>query len=291
MVARWDKASGDVYGSGPAADSLPDLKSLNKTREQKLDAAGMSIRKPMRADDDGVVGDIDLTPGGVTYLRPNARFEPIFDGSDIRVADIMEEDLRKEINDNFFHDDLQLPTGRQMTAEEVIQRIEILNRLMGPTLGRWESEDGNRMVMRAWTGLMAAGAFPDVPAVLKERKPVPRYEGPLARAQRGVQIEAILKTRTIAERIASATGSLDVFDNFDDDKEMEIAIEILGYPKAAQRPKKAIDAKRKERAAANALKALPAEAKDLGAGAKSFSEAFATVPQNGLVPGPGVAGV
>ena len=290
MVARWDKASGDVYGSGPAADSLPDLKSLNKTRELKLDASGMAIRPPMRVDDDGVVGDIDLTPGGQTVLRPNARFEPIFMGSDIRVAEITEEDLRKEINDNFFHDDLQLPTGKQMTAEEVIQRIEILNRLMGPTLGRLESEDLNPMTMRAWTGLMACNAFPPIPESLRDRKPVPRYEGPLARAQRGVQIEAILKTRTIAERIAAATGSLDVFDNFDDDKEIAIAMEILGYPEGARRPEKKMEARRKDKATAQAMKALPAEAKDLGAGAANFSKAMATVPQNGLVPGPGYAG-
>jgi hypothetical protein len=291
MVARWDKASGDVHGSGPAADSLPDLKSLNKTRELKLDASGMAIRPPMRIDDDGVVGDVDLTPGGLTSMRPNAKFEPVFLGSDIRVADITEESLVKEINDNFFSNDLQLPNGKQMTAEEVVQRIELLNRLMGPTLGRWESEDGNPMTMRAWTGLMAANAFPEMPEEMKDRKPVPRFEGPLARAQRGVQVEAILKTRTMAERIASATGSLEVFDNFDEDKEMAVVMEILGYPEESRRDQKQMKQLRKDRAAAQALKALPAEAKDLGAGAKSFTEAFAGVPQNGVVPGQGVAGV
>jgi hypothetical protein len=89
----------------------------------------------------------------------------------------------------------------------------------------------------------------------------------------------------MAERIASATGSLEVFDNFDEDKEMAVVMEILGYPEESRSDQKQMKQLRKDRAAAQALKALPAEAKDLGAGAKSFTEAFAGVPQNGVVPG------
>ena len=290
IVARWDKTSGDVWGFGPAADALPDLKSFNKNRELKLDAGGMAVRPPMRVDDDGVVGDIDLTPGGYTTVRPNAKFEPIFMGSDLKVAELTEDTLRTEIQDSFFYDDLRLPAGGRMTAEEVIQRIEILQRLLGPETGRIESEDLNPTTSRAWQGLKDAGAFPPLPIEFKDRQPAVRYEGPLARAQRGVIIEAILKTRTIAERIAATTGP-DVMDYFDEDKELVIVGKVLGYPDEARRGDRQIKERRTARREQEQLAAMPTQAKDLGAGAKSFADAFSAIPQNGTVPGPvGVAG-
>jgi hypothetical protein len=52
----------------------------------------------------------------------------------------MEEQRRNAIRDTFYVNQLMMQNGPQMTATEVVQRNEEKMRLLGPVLGRLQSE-------------------------------------------------------------------------------------------------------------------------------------------------------
>ena len=82
------------------------------------------------------------------------------------------EDLQSSIRSIFFLDKLLLPprteTG-EMTAFEVNQRIEQMNRVLGPVLSRVNHELLNPLVVRAFKLMLRSGTLPEIPELLKER--------------------------------------------------------------------------------------------------------------------------
>ena len=201
MCPRWAKTSGEVYGRGPSHTALPDIKTLNAVKEFLLKAAPLAMFPPTIELDDSVVGEVDLRPYGRNIVNAvgsrslSETFGFMQTGLKIDLSQIILTDLRQGIRRIYFSDQLELQEGPQMTATEVQVRYELMQRLLGPTLGRLESEFLNPLVERAF-GLMARGrALLPVPqALLEQGLELPdldiEYEGPLARAQRTVELTA-----------------------------------------------------------------------------------------------------
>jgi len=55
-VPRFYKASGEVYGRGPAITALPDIKMLNEMTKTTIKAAQKIVDPPLQAPDDGFLG-------------------------------------------------------------------------------------------------------------------------------------------------------------------------------------------------------------------------------------------
>jgi hypothetical protein len=55
VVSRYMKVAGEVYGRGPLVTALPDIKTLNKTKELLLKNASLAIAGVYTAADDGVL--------------------------------------------------------------------------------------------------------------------------------------------------------------------------------------------------------------------------------------------
>ena len=76
------------------------------------------------------------------------------------------------IKNTFFIDKLFLPprteTG-EMTAFEIDQRLAQMQRVLGPTLSRLNSEFLSPLIIRCFKMLLRAGALPEIPEILKER--------------------------------------------------------------------------------------------------------------------------
>ena len=65
IAFRWSKASGEVYGRGPALNALSAIKTCNLTIEMILENAQMAISGIYQIDDDGIINvdTINLVPG------------------------------------------------------------------------------------------------------------------------------------------------------------------------------------------------------------------------------------
>ena len=202
LCPRWAKTSGEVYGRGPSHTALPDIKTINKVVQTVLEAAPLAMTPPTLEADDSVVGELDLRPMGrnVVEVQGGRTLSESFAFMDthmkLDVSQLILADLRQAIRRIYFADILELKDKPGMNNPEVAIRYEEMQRILGPTVGRLESEFLNPGSERMF-GLMARGhALLPLPEVLKERgiEELPdldiEYEGPLARAQRTVELTA-----------------------------------------------------------------------------------------------------
>ena len=105
----------------------------------------------------------------------------------------IEEQRRALIRSAFFVDQLQLSGGPQMTATEVLQRSDERLRLLGPMLGRLQSELLRPLIIRSVGILGRAGRLPPAPPSLLGATLQIDYISPVARANLRTAISSMSK--------------------------------------------------------------------------------------------------
>lgn len=204
MVSRWSKTVGEVFGRSPAMTALPDIKMLQEIMKTTIKAAQKVVDPPLLVPDDSVLGPVRTIPGGLNYYRASsgARIEPLLTGGNIGLSYEMMSDLRDRIRTTFFLDQLQFQGTPRMTATEVVERTERTLRLLGPTLGRLQSEFLGPMIERIYGVLVRAGRLPEPPESIAEQELEIEYVSPLARAQRQTETQGIMRTLEFVGPIA-----------------------------------------------------------------------------------------
>lgn len=252
FVARWLKASDDKgWGRGPGMTALPTIRSVNKFREYMLKAGAKDVDPPVIAENKGVVGNIRTHPSGVTYVKRNARLEHWKSEQRLDFSQYNLEDMREQIKGSFFVDQLIPPQDPQMTLGEFLKRVEMMQRLMGPVLGRIVSEFLSPMIFRLFNIMLRAGAFKPAPQALATEDATTldiEYTSPLARAQKMGDIESTERLYAQTAGIAQATGDQSVFDNLDNDAAVALAHDRMGVPSTVLRDKDERDSQRQQRA-------------------------------------------
>lgn len=230
-VPRWEKTSGEIYGRGPGEIALPDVRTLNRSDEMTLDAGAMAIRPPMTGVTDDITGDIDLTPGGLTMLERQGALAPLDLRARFDVAQLMQEDRRTRVQRIFFWEQLQLPQGRAMTATEVERRWDTMRRILGPTLGRLESEYLSKIIARCFSILLRRGALLPVPPELDGEDIDIEYEGPLARSQKSSRLSALEQaTQLLAPLMVDPEIAAKVKENLEIDELTRDVWQTAGAP-------------------------------------------------------------
>lgn len=247
MVPRWSKTTGDVYGFGPACIARPDIRTLNDSRKLAMKAWEKSIDPPLKALQNGILGKIDMRPSTVTYVRDMNNLEPISNGTNWQADQLMLSDVRASVRRIFFADQLELNDGPQMTATEVQVRYELMQRLLGPTLGRLQSEFLNPIVERAFYSMMRGEVLPPMPEILIEAGGDLdiEYVGPLARSQKMDEVTGI--QRAIEAIMQLAQVSPEVLDLVDVDKAGRTMSDRLGAPADMLRGAEQVDELRQAR--------------------------------------------
>ena len=233
LVPRWAKATGEIYGRSPSYNALPDIKTLNKAVEIGLKAWAKAIDPPLLVTDDGVIGRVRMTPAGITVIRNDGAVKPLPIGSNWQITDMKESQLRTAIRQAYYSDQLQLQQGPQMTATEVQVRYELMQRLLGPTLGRFQSEFLNPLIERVFNIMMRAEALIPPPEVIQNQKVDVEYVGPLARSQRMEESIAIDRLYQLAMQVGQVDPS--IMDNINHDIAIRARAELLGVPKTVLR--------------------------------------------------------
>lgn len=253
-VPRWEKTSGERWGRSPAMIALPDTRSLNKAIELELKAWAKVLDPPMQVLDDGVIGQVRLVPGGLTSVREMDAIKPLLSGADFRVSNLKEEQLKRSIEREFFIDVLQLPPaqGTPMTATEVERRIEQMNRVLGPMVGRLKSEFMKPLIDRCFAIMLRAGEFESMPPELESARLEGRQDldieflGPLARAQKSSDV--IATGRWLDSFIGLQPLAPDIVDNVDTDFIPRNNARMLGVPAEVLRSTEKVAEIRKQRA-------------------------------------------
>jgi len=252
VVPRWTKASGEVYGRGPGMNALPDVKTLNKMTETVLIGAQKAVDPPVQAPDDGFVMPLKTRPGGVSYYRAGSqdRIEPVFNDTRVDFGFEVMRERRERIKQTFYIDQLQLNTGPQMTATEVMQRTEERMRLLGPMLGRQQSEFLRPLIDRVFEIMQRKGMIDEAPEVLRGRQIDVAYTSMIAQAQRVAEAQSISKTMDFIAPFVQADQS--VLDNLNGDAALKFAARVFNFPQEIIRDADEVEQKRKARADAQA---------------------------------------
>jgi hypothetical protein len=253
-VPRWEKTSGERWGRSPAMIALPDVRTLNKAIELELKAWAKVIDPPLLVLDDGVIGQVRLVPGGLTSVREKDAVTPFLSGTNFSVNNLKEQQLKAAIEREFFADILQLPPaqGTPMTATEVERRIEQMNRVLGPMVGRLKSEFMKKVIDRSFAIMLRAGVLPEMPLELQEALSDNSQEfdieflGPLARAQKSSDV--ISTGRWLDSFIGLAQLKPDIIDNVNTDFIPRNNARLLGVPSEALNSKEDVKVSRQERA-------------------------------------------
>ena len=234
LVPRWDKASDEEYGTGQGDVAYPDTGSLNRAVEMRFKQWAKAIDPPILTVDDGVIGKLRMTAGTRTVVRNVEAVKEFQTSAKFDVAQFNEEQLRQMIRNAFFADQLQLPNKPYMTAFEIHSLLEIMQRLLGPQLGRLKEEYARPLLDFVFQELWFAGAIPPPPDLVLDAKRQGlatidvEYESPLTRVQRTTDAVSVEKTLQLAGPLA--TMKPDVLDNLNIDETFRGVAMTNGLP-------------------------------------------------------------
>lgn len=250
VVPRWSKASGEMFGRSPAMKALADIKMLNEMCRTTIKAAQKVVDPPLLVADDGVMLPVRTTPASLNYARflPNGTdpIRPLRTSADVGLGLQMEESRRKSIRSAFFVDQLQLAGSPQMTATEVLQRTEEKLRLLGPMLGRLQTELLMPLIERVYGIMVRSDVLPEPPGSLTGAQAEITYVSPIARAQRSTEAQGLLSLIQIVAPLAQFQP--DLLDNIDGDAALKHLWTLFSVPQGLLRDERQVAAIRKGRA-------------------------------------------
>jgi hypothetical protein len=153
----------------------------------------------------------------------------------------MEEQRRNSIRNAFYVNQLMMQNGPQMTATEVIQRNEEKMRLLGPVLGRLQSELLKPLIDRAFSLILRKNLFPQAPDFLAGQDVEIEYVSPLAKAQKSTELQSIMRGIEILGSLANVAP---VFDHVNMDKLVKHLMDVVGVPQKVLKSSSEVQADR-----------------------------------------------
>lgn len=184
IAFRWLKAPGEIFGRGPVAKALPDIRTANKVVELVLKNASIAATGIWQAEDDGVLNPatVQLVPGAIIPKAPGSSgLTPLAAPGSFDISQLVLDDLRRRIRTALLADRLGPQRDVRMTATEVLERSAETARLLGATYGRLQAELLTPLIARSLAILRRRGEIP--PILLDGRDAALRYTSPLAQVQ------------------------------------------------------------------------------------------------------------
>ena len=289
QVPRWSQRSRSVYGDSPAMLALPDAKMLNQMSRTTIVGAQKAVDPPILAPDEGAIrgvrvgsgSGIRTAAGGMIYggIDPVGRrlYDVLHAAGNIGLGLEMEEQRRGAIREAFYASLLMLASQPGRTATEVLALQEEKLRLMGPHLGRVQSEFLDPLIGRVFGILVRSGQIPPPPQALASQPALDvEYVSPMARAQRATEAVAVMRTYELAGLIAQVTGNTEATDNMDGDEAFRIAADANGLPAKALRSSDDVAEARQQKKAQQAALMAAEQAPNVAGAVKDLAQAKAT---------------
>lgn len=184
----WRTVSDSQWGHGPGQVCLGDIKQLNQHRLMRTRAIEKAIDPANITTERGLMSNLDLGPRGLTVLRDIDALRPYEGRANFQISNEELALLQNSIKQAFYVDQLQLKESPAMSATEVQVRYELMNRLLGPTLGRMKVDWLNRVVENVFSIELRAKRLLEMPEELLDEdvnaEIVIEYVGALATAQK-----------------------------------------------------------------------------------------------------------
>jgi hypothetical protein len=231
MVSIFDKDAREDLGRSPTMKKLPDIKMANHISKCYIKGSEKMVDPPILTPDDGSVWPLATQPGGQIHYRAGGDkpdwFE--FKGNLAHMEKFIER-TQETIKAGFFLNLFDPLIDRQnMTATEVMARIEQQLRFLTPIIGRLQSGLFNPMITRIIGILGRKNLLPAQPEALVDVEYSVMYLGRLALAMKTLETEGF--TRTIEQfRPLAEANIFDWLDNLDTDRAFRDSSRNNGVP-------------------------------------------------------------
>lgn len=189
---RWRKNNDEWYGRSPAWDAFVDHMTLNQAARTNLTAAHKMVDPPM-VGPSHLRGLVRGGPSGWTWVDSMGdRPVPLNEGIQLPFGLDLQDRLERKIRDHF-HVDFFLMLSQaamqkvELTATQVLEMSSEKAAVLGPRIGRMETEALSPIHDIVFDIEMAAGRLPEPPPILLEysgQNIEIEYIGPLAQAQK-----------------------------------------------------------------------------------------------------------
>lgn len=233
LAPRWSIAGGDIYGTGPGAESLGDIKQLQHQQLRKAEAIDYKTKPPTQSPTSMKNREINRLPGGNSFVDmtgPGGGIKTLFEVNlDLQhlLADI--QDVRMRINDSFFVPIFMMmaqDNRSNITATEVAERHEEKMLMLGPVLERVHNELLDPLVTITFERLLDAGLLPPPPQELQGVQLNVEFISMLAQAQRAITTNS--SDRFITGLLTVAQGKPSVLNKLNENAWADDYAESLG---------------------------------------------------------------
>jgi hypothetical protein len=234
--ARWGLMPGERYGRGPGHLALPDVRTLNTLVQRGLETLALQVRPPILANSRDIIGPVEFKPGALSIVNNHVGFKEFVTQANVPAVEQSKKELANNIKALFFLDKLLLPprteTG-EMTAFEISQRVEQMQRVLGPVLSRLNQELLSPLIVRSFKSMLRNNEFLPTPDILLARgiNIDIVFVNQLARAQQIQDVSVIQQWVQGLSVIAQAKP--EVLDNIDVDGLAKHTAKVLGVPEEA----------------------------------------------------------
>jgi len=253
-ISRYVTAPRETYGRSPAMQVLPSLKLLNEQKRTILKQGHRIVDPVLLAHDDGVLDTFSLKNGAVNFggvsADGRALVQVLPTGNLAEVKDLI-KDERSVVNDAFLITLFQILVDTpQMTATEVLERTREKGMLLGPTMGRQQSEALGPQIEREIDILSEQGRLPPMPDMLAQASAEyeVEYDSPMSRAMRAEEGAGLFRTVDWVREYVNITQDRAPLDWIDWDTAMPEILDIQAVPSRWIRDVEAVVALRGERA-------------------------------------------
>jgi len=186
VTARYSKTAGEVRGRGPAADVLPDVRSLNKAKEFVLTKSAIDLSGIWTGTDDGITNpyNIKIAPGVVIPVGSNNTSNPslarLDTNTNLDLALFEVQELQNAIKRALFNE-LREPSDTVISASQFMVEFREFAKQLGSAFGRLQTEFLIPFLKRVHFILKRRGIVQ--PIVIGGREVNIKFTSPLARAQ------------------------------------------------------------------------------------------------------------
>jgi len=207
VISRYMKVAGEIYGRGPLITALPDIKTLNKTKELLLKNASLAVSGVYTAADDGVLNPntVKITPGAIIPVARNGGPQgpallPLPRAGDFNVTQLVINDLVQSVKRILLDESLPPENMSARSATEIVERMKELSQNLGSAFGRLVNETMIPLVSKILEVMDERGTI-ELPLRVNGLEIKVTPVAPLANAQAMDEINAALQFSQLAQQM------------------------------------------------------------------------------------------
>lgn len=252
FTPRFNKNSGEVWGSSPAMVLYSDIKMLNEMVKVLIRSAQKQVDPPLVLPHDGYLLPIKYGPAALNFrIKGSAddKIEPLSTGANISIGLEIITQWQQIVKKGYFVDLFLLladPARKDMTATEVMQRVEEKMLILAPVLGRLMNEFLDPLINRTFAILWRTGKLLPPPAAIQNIPYQIEYISPLARAQKLDQMKSINNFLVLVSQIATVKPN--ILDNMNEDEIIKDIQNLYGVNPKYLNPEDVVAGIRQQRA-------------------------------------------